>query len=145
MWFEESIQWVLLDFQAGVEPNSVADYRVENRVDAEREVLPCTISIQQASSSIRIDTGVATFLYTKWMVEHEVHYKQVLDPVEIPMETRPAQGIRKGNIFMFGAWLMGICEPIFKIFKMKLLLSPRENMISSNHSFLLRNSPNFIG
>jgi len=64
-WFDESIQWVLLDFQASVEANSVVEYRVENRVDAERAIPPCSVSIQQASSSIRIDTGVATFLLNK--------------------------------------------------------------------------------
>jgi len=60
-WFDESIQWVLLDFQASVGPNSVAEYRVEDRVDVKREILPRPISIQRTSSSIRIDTGVATF------------------------------------------------------------------------------------
>ena len=64
-WFDESIQWVLLDFQASVRPNSVAEYRVENPVEAEREVHPCPISIQHTSRSIKIETGVAGFHVNK--------------------------------------------------------------------------------
>ena len=41
--------------------------------------------------------------YAKWMVEHEVSYKCVLDRVEIPTETWPAQDIRKSNVFEFAA------------------------------------------
>jgi hypothetical protein len=41
--------------------------------------------------------------YAKWMLEHEVPYKSILDQVEIPTETWPAQDIRKSNIFEFAA------------------------------------------
>lgn len=41
--------------------------------------------------------------YAKWMMEHEVPYSQVLDRVEIPTETWPAQDIRKSNVFKFAA------------------------------------------
>ena len=37
------------------------------------------------------------------MVGHEVPYKQVLNRVQIPTETWPAQDIRKSNVFMFAA------------------------------------------
>jgi hypothetical protein len=41
--------------------------------------------------------------YAKWMQDHEVPYKLVLDRVNIPTETWPAQDIRKSNIFKFAA------------------------------------------
>jgi YetA-like protein len=41
--------------------------------------------------------------YARWMLEHEVPYAAVLDRVEIPTETWPAQDIRKSNIFEFAA------------------------------------------
>jgi hypothetical protein len=41
--------------------------------------------------------------YAAWMLEHEVPYKCVLDRVEIPTETWPAQDIRKSNVFKFAA------------------------------------------
>jgi hypothetical protein len=41
--------------------------------------------------------------YATWMLEHEVPYKCVLDRVEIPTETWPAQDIRKSNVFKFAA------------------------------------------
>jgi hypothetical protein len=37
--------------------------------------------------------------YAKWMLEHEVPYATVLDKVEIPTETWPAQDIRKSVVF----------------------------------------------
>jgi hypothetical protein len=41
--------------------------------------------------------------YARWMLEHEVPYATVLDRVEIPTETWPAQDIRKSNVFEFAA------------------------------------------
>jgi hypothetical protein len=41
--------------------------------------------------------------YAKWMLENEVPYKTVLDRVQIPTETWPAQDIRKSNVFKFAA------------------------------------------
>lgn len=41
--------------------------------------------------------------YAEWMVKNEVPYKQVLDRVEIPTETWPAQDIRKSNVFKLAA------------------------------------------
>jgi hypothetical protein len=41
--------------------------------------------------------------YARWMLEHEVPYTTVLDRVEIPTETWPAQDIRKSNVFEFAA------------------------------------------
>jgi len=41
--------------------------------------------------------------YAEWMLDHEVPYKCVLDKVEIPTETWPAQDIRKSNVFKFAA------------------------------------------
>ena len=41
--------------------------------------------------------------YARWMVQHEVPYKVVLDRVEIPTETWPAQDVRKANVLAFAA------------------------------------------
>ncbi len=41
--------------------------------------------------------------YARWMLEHEVPYKSVLDRVEIPTETWPAQDIRKCNVLALAA------------------------------------------
>jgi hypothetical protein len=41
--------------------------------------------------------------YARWMLEHEVPYATVLDRVEIPTETWPAQDVRKSNVFEFAA------------------------------------------
>ena len=41
--------------------------------------------------------------YASWMLEHEVPYATVLERVEIPTETWPAQDIRKTNVFDFAA------------------------------------------
>jgi len=41
--------------------------------------------------------------YARWMLDHEVPYKCLLDKVEIPTETWPAQDIRKSNVFNYAA------------------------------------------
>ena len=41
--------------------------------------------------------------YAEWMLAHEVPYAQVLDRVEIPTETWPAQDIRKSNVLYLAA------------------------------------------
>jgi len=41
--------------------------------------------------------------YAGWMRVNEVPYSSVLDKVEIPTETWPAQDIRKSNVFKFAA------------------------------------------
>jgi YetA-like protein len=41
--------------------------------------------------------------YARWMLNHELPYASVLDKVEIPTETWPAQDIRKCNVLKFAA------------------------------------------
>jgi hypothetical protein len=41
--------------------------------------------------------------YAKWMLEHEVPYATVLDKVELPTETWPAQDMRKSVVFHVAA------------------------------------------
>ena len=55
--------------------------------------------------------------YACWMLEHEVPYATVLDQVEIPTETWPAQDIRKTNVFDFAAKHAG--EPLHTAFRQK--------------------------
>lgn len=52
--------------------------------------------------------------YARWMLDHEVPYKQVLHKVEIPTETWPAQDIRKSNVFKYAAKYS--CEPLRSAF-----------------------------
>ena len=55
--------------------------------------------------------------YACWMLEHEVPYATVLDRVEIPTETWPAQDIRKTNVFDFAA--KHADEPLHTAFRQK--------------------------
>jgi hypothetical protein len=48
-------------------------------------------------------TRASLLHYAEWMIEHEVPYATVLDRVEIPTETWPAQDIRKSNVLEFAA------------------------------------------
>jgi hypothetical protein len=41
--------------------------------------------------------------YARWMLEQEAPYRTMLDRVEIPTETWPAQDIRKSNVFRIAA------------------------------------------
>jgi hypothetical protein len=41
--------------------------------------------------------------YARWMLEHEAPYRTMLDRVEIPTETWPAQDIRKSNVLGIAA------------------------------------------
>jgi hypothetical protein len=62
---------------------------------------------------LKVETGELDYMYSyarasllhyaRWMLEHEVPYIQVLNRVEIPTETWPAQDIRKSNVFKFAA------------------------------------------
>jgi hypothetical protein len=62
---------------------------------------------------LKIDMGDLDYMYVYakesllhyacWMLNHEVPYTRVLDKVEIPTETWPAQDIRKSNVFKFAA------------------------------------------
>jgi hypothetical protein len=53
--------------------------------------------------------------YARWMLDHEVPYKQVMHQVEIPTETWPAQDIRKSNVFKYAAKYT--CEPLRSVFR----------------------------
>jgi hypothetical protein len=55
--------------------------------------------------------------YACWMLEHEVPYATVLDRVEIPTETWPAQDIRKVNVFDLAA--KHAEEPLHTAFRQK--------------------------
>lgn len=55
--------------------------------------------------------------YAEWMLEHEVPYSQLLDRVEIPTETWPAQDIRKCCVFHLAA--KHALEPLRSAFTQK--------------------------
>lgn len=55
--------------------------------------------------------------YARWMLEHEVPYACVLDKVDIPTETWPAQDIRKSSVFHLAA--KHATDPLRKDFQQK--------------------------
>jgi hypothetical protein len=55
--------------------------------------------------------------YARWMLDHEVPYKEVYHKVLIPTETWPAQDIRKSNAFKFAA--RHADEPLRSLFLQK--------------------------
>lgn len=62
------------------------------------------LKIAQDEADWMYGYGVESLLhYARWMERHEVPYSQVLDRVEIPTETWPAQDIRKCNVFLLAA------------------------------------------
>jgi hypothetical protein len=74
-----------------------------------------TVFLQVLSKylDLKVEKGETDFIYcyaqasllhyAEWMLAHEVPYTQVLDRVEIPTETWPAQDIRKSCVFHFAA------------------------------------------
>lgn len=64
-WFDGSIKWLLLDFQANVDANSQAAYRLQF---ASKELIPCqlpTLSVQESADELIINTGKATFFLNR--------------------------------------------------------------------------------
>ena len=62
------------------------------------------VKIEQNALDFMYGYSRASLLhYARWMLEHEVPYATVLDRVEIPTETWPAQDMRKSNVFDFAA------------------------------------------
>jgi hypothetical protein len=62
------------------------------------------LKIEKAENDYMYGYAQASLLhYAEWMLEHEVPYSQVLDRVEIPTETWPAQDIRKSVVFYSAA------------------------------------------
>lgn len=62
------------------------------------------LKIAENQSDYMYAYGQASLLhYAGWMLDHEVPYSRVLDRVEIPTETWPAQDIRKSVVLHFAA------------------------------------------
>jgi YetA-like protein len=90
------------------------DIRARNLADVEHrwsytvflQVLGRYLDVKIEQSAIDYMYGYAReslLHYARWMLEHEVPYATILDRVEIPTETWPAQDIRKSNVFDFAA------------------------------------------
>jgi hypothetical protein len=76
------------------------------------------VKIEQNSLDFMYGYGRESLLhYTRWMLEHEVPYATVLDRVEIPTETWPAQDIRKTDVFDVAA--KHADEPLHTAFRQK--------------------------
>jgi hypothetical protein len=76
------------------------------------------VKIEQNTIDFMYGYGRESLLhYARWMLEHEVPYATVLDRVEIPTETWPAQDIRKTNVFDFAA--KHADEPLRATFRQK--------------------------
>src|SRR5262245_16996426 len=64
-WFDGSVKWLLLDFQANVEANTQAAYTL--RLSPEPSVtggLP-NLSVQESAGHVIVDTGKATFFLNR--------------------------------------------------------------------------------
>ena len=64
-WFDDSVKWLLLDFQANVEANSQTSYDL--RFDSDKS-LPCTatsLSVRELKEHLIVETGRATFLLNR--------------------------------------------------------------------------------
>ena len=74
------------------------------------------VKIEQNTLDFMYGYGRESLLhYACWMLEHEVPYATVLDRVEIPTETWPAQDIRKTHVFDVAA--MHADEPLHTAFR----------------------------
>lgn len=70
------------------------------------QVLGKYLDMKVAEESLHYMYGYARaslLHYARWMLENEVPYKSVLDRVEIPTETWPAQDVRKSNVLSLAA------------------------------------------
>jgi len=76
------------------------------------------VKIEQQALDFMYGYGRESLLhYARWMLEHEVPYATVLDQVEIPTETWPAQDIWKTNVFDVAA--KHADEPLHTAFRQK--------------------------
>lgn len=61
LWPDASIRWLLVDFQADVEANSQALYRVEYGRDVVRAASPTELKVEHRADGIHVDTGAVRF------------------------------------------------------------------------------------
>jgi hypothetical protein len=61
-WFDDSIQWALLDFEARVEPGGTSEYRLELVASAIASIPKPRLSVERTADTYVVETGLATFL-----------------------------------------------------------------------------------
>ena len=64
-WFDGSLKWVLLDFQADAEPNNEAVFQLLCGGKQLAELPPEPISVQETAAQIVVHTGTATFFLNR--------------------------------------------------------------------------------
>src|SRR4030095_14969855 len=64
-WFDGSAKWVLLDFQANVEANSVAKYQLRSVTGQSTSHPSPVLSVRETSAAVIVDTGKATFFLSR--------------------------------------------------------------------------------
>jgi YetA-like protein len=60
-WFDGSVKWLLLDFQANVEANSQTSYELRSRTGQSTGHPSPVLSVRETSEGLIVDTGKATF------------------------------------------------------------------------------------
>jgi len=64
-WFDGSLKWVLLDFQADVEPNTLAKYQLRYGTGQSTRRSSPFLSLRETSEGVIVDTGTATFYLSR--------------------------------------------------------------------------------
>src|SRR5919109_3557285 len=60
-WFDDSIQWALLDFEASVEPGGTSEYRLQLVDSPITPICQPRLAVQRSADTFVVDTGQATF------------------------------------------------------------------------------------
>jgi len=60
-WFDDSIQWALLDFEASVKSGGTSEYRLESVDSPIASVCQPHLAVQRSADTFIVDTGQATF------------------------------------------------------------------------------------
>jgi PcRGLX-like N-terminal RIFT barrel domain/PcRGLX-like protein central beta sandwich domain len=64
-WFDGSVKWLLLDFQACAEANSRTTYQLRLISDPLTRCQPPSLSVHESAEQIVVDTGTATFFLNR--------------------------------------------------------------------------------
>src|SRR5262245_45096086 len=64
-WFDGSVKWILLDFQAGVEANARTIYQLRCATGKSTGCPSPVLSVRETSEGVVIDTGKATFFINR--------------------------------------------------------------------------------
>lgn len=64
-WFDDSVKWVLLDFQASIEARARLTYQIRCILDPLVRYQSPSLSVQESAEQIVVDTGKVTFFVNR--------------------------------------------------------------------------------